>query len=121
MFTTFTDWEFTDIGAMEETGSNMWPKMQAVGALSFKAVQTGENTARTMIQWPDAATAQAAVDGLRAAAMDVDSSGNDVPKAIILKPITASGTPITEALTFAPCTRNSAPRPMANNPRARVA
>ena len=37
MFTTFTDWEFTDIGAMEETGSNMWPKMQAVGALSFKA------------------------------------------------------------------------------------
>jgi len=71
MFTTFTDWEFTDIGAMEETGSNMWPKMQAVGALSFKAVQTGENTARTMIQWPDAATAQAAVDGLRAAAMEM--------------------------------------------------
>ena len=34
MFTTFTDWEFTDIGAMEETGSNMWPKMQA-GALKF--------------------------------------------------------------------------------------
>ena len=39
--------------------------------ISFKAVQTGENTARTMIQWPDAATAQAAVDGLRAAAMEM--------------------------------------------------
>ena len=71
MFTTFTDWEFTDIGAMEETGSNMWPKMHAVGAVRVKAVQSGENTARTMIQWPDAATAQAAVDGLRAAAMEM--------------------------------------------------
>ena len=45
--------------------------LAGVGALSFKAVQTGENTARTMIQWPDAATAQAAVDGLRAAAMEM--------------------------------------------------
>ena len=68
MFTTFTDWEFDDISTVEATGSNMWPKMQAVGALSFKAVQTGENTARTMIQWPDAATAQAAVDDLRVVA-----------------------------------------------------
>ena len=71
MFTTFTDWEFDDISTVEATGSNMWPKMQAVGALRFKAVQTGENTARTMIQWPDAATAQAAVDDLRAAAMEM--------------------------------------------------
>ena len=71
MFSTFTDWEFDDISTVEATGSTMWPKMQAVGALSFKAVQTGENTARTMIQWPDAATAQAAVDDLRAAAMDM--------------------------------------------------
>ena len=71
MFTTFTDWEFDDISTVEATGSNMWPKMQAVGASSFKAVQTSENTARTMIQWPDAATAQAAVDDLRAAAMEM--------------------------------------------------
>ena len=71
MFTTFTDWEFDDISTVEATGSNMWPKMQAVGALSFKAVQTGENTARTMIQWPDASNAQAAVDDLRAAAMEM--------------------------------------------------
>ena len=71
MFTTFTDWEFDDISTVEATGSNMWPKMQAVGALSFKAVQTGENTARTMILWPDATTAQAAVDDLRAAAMEM--------------------------------------------------
>ena len=71
MFTTFTDWEFDDISTVEATGSNMWPKMQAVGALSFTAVQTGENTARTMIQWRDAATAQDAVDDLRTAAMEM--------------------------------------------------
>lgn len=40
-------------------------------ALSFKATATGTNTARTMIVWPDSATAQAAIDGLRAAAMEM--------------------------------------------------
>jgi len=68
MFATFTDWEFSDIGKMQETGTSLWPKMQAAGAISFKATQTGENTARTMIVWPDTATAQAAIDDLRAAA-----------------------------------------------------
>ena len=71
MFATFTDWEFADMDAMVSTGTAMWPKVQAAGALSFKATATGANTARTMIVWPDAATAQAAIDGLRAAAMEM--------------------------------------------------
>ena len=66
MFATFTDWEFSDMNAMQATGTAMWPKVQAAGAISFKATSTGANTARTMIVWPDAATAQAAIDGLRA-------------------------------------------------------
>ena len=69
MFATFTDWEFSDMNAMQATGTAMWPKVQAAGAISFKATSTGANTARTMIVWPDAATAQAAIDGLRATAM----------------------------------------------------
>ena len=71
MFATFTDWEFADMDAMVSTGTAMWPKVQAAGALSFKATATGANTARTMIVWPDAAIAQAAIDGLLAAAMDM--------------------------------------------------
>ena len=66
MFATFTDWEFSDMNAMQATGTAMWPKMQAAGAISFKATSTGANTARTIIVWPDAATAQTAIDGLRA-------------------------------------------------------
>ena len=71
MFATFTDWEFSDMDAMTATGEAMWPKVQAAGALSFKATATGTNTARTMLVWPDSATAQAAIDGLRAAAMEM--------------------------------------------------
>ena len=71
MFATFTDWEFSDIDAMTATDEAMRPKVQAAGALSFKATATGTNTARTMIVWPDSATAQAAIAGLRAAAMEM--------------------------------------------------
>ena len=42
IFATFTDWEFSDMNAMQATGTAMWP---------------------------DAATVQAAIDGLRATAM----------------------------------------------------
>ena len=69
MFVTFTDWEFSDKVAMQATGTAMWPKMKAAGAISFKATSTGAKTARTMIVLPDAATAQAAIDGLRATTM----------------------------------------------------
>ena len=66
MFATFTDWEFSDMDAMVSTGTAMWPQVQAAGALSFTATATGPGTARTRIVWPDAATAQTAIDGLRA-------------------------------------------------------
>ena len=71
MFATFTDQEFPNIDAMQETGTAMWPKVQAAGAISFKATVTGENTGRTMIIWPDAATAHASIDDLRALAMEM--------------------------------------------------
>ena len=71
MFATFTDWEFADMDAMKATGEAMWPKVQAAGAIGFTATATGPNTGRTRIVWPDAATAQAAIDGLRAVAMDM--------------------------------------------------
>jgi|TARA_B100001094_G_C17872767_1_gene642934 hypothetical protein len=70
MFATFTDWEFEDINAAQETANQMFPKMRAAGASSFKATKTGENTIRTMTVWPDAATAQAAIEKMRAAALE---------------------------------------------------
>jgi hypothetical protein len=68
MFMTSTDWEFSDLEAMTQAGHDMWAQIKSAGAVSFKAAQTGDNTARTVIVWPDAATAQAAIDNLRAAA-----------------------------------------------------
>ena len=70
MFATFTDWEFEDIDGAQETARGMWPMMQSAGATSFKATQTGENTVRTMLTWPDAETAQAAIERMRAAALE---------------------------------------------------
>ena len=68
MFMTSTDWEFADAKAMTQAGHDMQAQIKSVGAISFKAAQTGDNTARTVIIWPDAATAGAAIDNLRAAA-----------------------------------------------------
>jgi hypothetical protein len=70
MFATFTDWEFEDIDGAQETARGMWPMMQSAGATSFKATQTGENTVRTMLTWPDAETAQAAIERMRATALE---------------------------------------------------
>jgi len=71
MFSTFADWEFDDVEASQKTAEEiMWPKMKAAGAISFKATQTGDNTVRTNIVWPDAATAQAAIDKMRALALE---------------------------------------------------
>ena len=68
MFLTSTDWEFADADAMTQAGHDMWAQIKSAGAVSFKAAKTGDNTARTVIIWPDAATAGAAIDNLRAAA-----------------------------------------------------
>ena len=70
MFVTFTDWEFDNIELAQKTAEGMWPKMQAAGAESFKATQTGKKTVRTMTTWPDPATAQAAIEKMRAAALE---------------------------------------------------
>lgn len=68
MFITNTDWEFSDLASVTAAGEAMWPEMRAAGAVSFQGVQTGENTARTIITWPDAETAHAAIETLRATA-----------------------------------------------------
>ena len=68
MFMTSTEREFADAEAMTQAGHDMWAQIKSAGALSFKATQTVDNTARTVIIWPDAATAGAAIDNLRAAA-----------------------------------------------------
>lgn len=70
MFVTFTDWEFDNIELAQKTAEGMWPKMQAAGAASFKATQTSDKTVRTMSTWPDSATAQAAIEKMRAAALE---------------------------------------------------
>ena len=70
MFVTFTDWEFDNIKLAKKTAEGMLPKMQAAGAKSFKATQTGEKTDRNMTTWSDSATAQAAIEKMRAAALE---------------------------------------------------
>tara|TARA_B100000787_G_C16125155_1_gene264626 strand:+ start:519 stop:788 length:270 start_codon:yes stop_codon:yes gene_type:complete len=70
MFATFTDWEFDNINDAQKTANGMWPMMQAAGATRFTATQTGENTVRTMLVWPDAETAQAAIERMRATALE---------------------------------------------------
>ena len=69
MFGTSTDWEFDDMDAAEAMAEKMWPAMKAAGALTFRAMQTGDNTVRSFITWPDAATAQAAIDKMRTEAL----------------------------------------------------
>ena len=68
MFMTNTDWEFTDAEAMTNVAHFMWPAIKKAGAISFRAAQTGANTARTYILWPDAETAYEAIDELRTTA-----------------------------------------------------
>jgi hypothetical protein len=70
MFATFTDWEFENMDGAPDIARGMWPMMQAAGATSFRATQTGENTVRTMLTWPDAETAQAAIERMRATALE---------------------------------------------------
>ena len=62
MFATFTDWEFSDMDAMTATG-RLCGQVQAAGQSALKLLQR-DQTARTDCM-ADAATAQAAIDGLR--------------------------------------------------------
>ena len=49
MFVTNTDWEFVDVASVTSVGEQIWPVMKAAGATSFTAIQTGENSGRTMV------------------------------------------------------------------------
>ena len=71
MFVTNTDWEFADVDSVTSAGEQIWPVMKAAGATSFTAIQTGATSGRTIVVWPDAATAQAAIDDVRAKAMEL--------------------------------------------------
>ena len=71
MFVTNTDWEFSDVASVSAAGEAVWPVMKSAGAISFTAFQTSETTGRTIVVWPDGATAQAAIDDVRAKAMDL--------------------------------------------------
>ena len=70
MFGTSTDWEFDDMDAAEAMAEKMWPTLKSAGALTFRFIKTGDNTVRSFITWPDAATAQASIDKMRAKALD---------------------------------------------------
>lgn len=70
MFSTFTNWEFDNIKTAQKTAETMWPNIKAASDTSFKATQTGENTVRTLTVWPDAATARAAINKMRTAALE---------------------------------------------------
>ena len=70
MFGTSTDWEFDDMDAAEAMAEKMWPTLKSAGALTFRSIKTGDNTVRSFITWPDAATAQASIDKMRAKALD---------------------------------------------------
>ena len=71
MFITNTDWEFADVASVTAAGEAIWPVMKAAGAINFTAFQTSETTGRTIVVWPDGATAQAAIDDVRAKAMEL--------------------------------------------------
>ena len=71
MFVTNTDWEFSDVASVKSAAEQIWPVMKTAGAMSFTAIQTGETSGRTMVVWPDAATAQDAIDDVRAKAMEL--------------------------------------------------
>jgi len=68
MFATFTDWNMDNPEEGVEVAKSLWPKMKAAGALSFRIVKTDDTGARSMTIWPDADTAQKAIDAMRATA-----------------------------------------------------
>ena len=66
MFATFTDWSMDDPEEGSKTAKAMWPDMKAVGAISMRLVKTDDTGARSVTMWPDAKTAQKAIDAMRA-------------------------------------------------------
>ena len=66
MFATFTDWSMEDPEEFAETAKETWLSMKAAGALSMRIVKTNDKCARSMTMWPDAETAQIAIEAITA-------------------------------------------------------
>ena len=66
MFATFTDWSMDVPEEGVKTASEIWPEMQAAGALSMCIVKTDDTGARSMTMWPDEETAHRAIHAMRA-------------------------------------------------------
>tara|TARA_B100001173_G_C15885989_1_gene503512 strand:+ start:98 stop:367 length:270 start_codon:yes stop_codon:yes gene_type:complete len=66
MFATFTDWSMDNPEEGVKAADKLWPEMKAAGAINMRVVKTGDTGARSMTMWPDAETAQKAIDAMRA-------------------------------------------------------
>ena len=66
MFATFTDWSMDIPEEGIKTASEIWPEMQAAGALSMRIVKTDDTGARSMTMWSDEETAHRAIHAMRA-------------------------------------------------------
>jgi hypothetical protein len=66
MFATFTDWSMDVPEEGVKTASEIWPEMQAAGALRMRIVKTDDTGARSMTMWPDEETAHRAIHAMRA-------------------------------------------------------
>ena len=65
MFATFTDWSMDVPEEGVKTASEIWPEMQAAGAVSMRIVKTDDTGARSMTMWPDEETAHRAIHAMR--------------------------------------------------------
>ena len=65
MFATFTDWSMDNPEKGAKTAKQLCPDMKAAGALNMCVVKTDDTGARSMTMWPDAETAQKAIDAMR--------------------------------------------------------
>ena len=76
MFATFTDWSMVVPEEGVKAAEEMWPEIQAAGALSMRIVKTDDTGARSMNLWPDEGTAHKAIHAIRA--KGAAKSGGDI-------------------------------------------
>ena len=76
MFATFTDWSMDVPEEGVKTAEEMWPEIQAAGALSMRIVKIDDTGARSMTMWPDEETAHKAIHSMRA--KGAAKSGGDI-------------------------------------------
>ena len=76
MFATFTDWSMDVPEEGVKTAEEMWPEIQAAGALSMRIVKTDDTGVCSMTMWPDEETAHKAIHSMRA--KGAAKSGGDI-------------------------------------------